>query len=138
MCGTCEYILETDVVNFHNIATNVHTNIKILRPLNCMSKDVIYKIICRGCETDFYIGETIYLRNRMTGHKFDFRHVEDKIEKHEYIMKLHLHLHDCAVMLNPPFYIVPFYQVRQNTLTARLTVEKYFIRKFNPTLNGKF
>ena len=136
ICGTCDYILETDVVNFHNVATNVRTNFNILRPFNCMSKDLIYKIICRGCEQDFYIGETVHLRKRTSGHKFDFRHVEDKIEKHEQIMKVHMHLHDCAVMLYPPFYIVPFYQVRRKTLIARLTVEKYFIRKFNPTLNG--
>ena len=136
ICGTCDYILETDVVNFHNIATNVHTRFKILRPFNCLSKDLIYKIICRGCEQDFYIGESVHLRNRVTKHKFDFRHIEEKIENHEPIMKVHMHLLDCAVMLYPPFYIIPFYQVRQKTLTARLTVEKYFMRKFKPTLNG--
>ena len=136
VCGTCDYILETDGVRFHIVKTNVITNFNILRPFNCLSKDVIYKIICRGCEEEFYIGETVHLRNRVTNHKFDFRHVEDKIEKHESIMKVHMHLYDCAIMLHPPFYIVPFYQVRRKTLTARLTVEKYFIRKFHPTLNG--
>ena len=136
VCGTCAYILETDVVRFQNVNTNVITNFNILRPFNCLSKDVIYKIICRGCEEEFYIGETVHLRNRVTNHKFDFSHVEDKIEKHESIMKVHMHLYDCAIMLHPPFYIVPFYQVRRKTLTARLTVEKYFMRKFHPTLNG--
>ena len=78
----------------------------------------------------------VELRQRVTKHKSDFRHVEQKIIDEENIMKLHLH-HHCANNVDPPFEIIPFYQVRQGTLTARLTIEKYFIRKFHPTLNGR-
>ena len=51
-------------------------------------------------------------------------------------MKVHRHLDNCANDYEIPFNIVPFYTVRQGTLTARLTVEDYFIRKFQPQLNG--
>ena len=60
-------------------------------------------------------------------------------------MKVHKHIHDCAMNPNDdftasdyvfPFTIVPFYYVRQGTLTARLTIEDYFRRKFGATLNG--
>ena len=136
VCGTCDYLLETDTVHFHNMETNVKTVFKILRPFSCLSKNLIYNIICRGCLKDFYLGQTVQLRQRVTKHKFDLRHIDEKMAKREFIMKIHMHLRNCAVSVVPPFYIVPFYQVKQKTLTARLTVENYFIRKFNPTLNG--
>ena len=137
-CGTCDYIVETDAVQFYNTLTNVETNFKILRPFSCISGGLIYKINCRGnCGNLFYLGQTVELRQRVTKHKSDFRHVEQKIIDEENIMKLHLHLHHCANNVDPPFEIIPFYQVRQGTLTARLTIEKYFIRKFHPTLNGR-
>ena len=129
-CGTCPYLLETDHVMFKNVETSVETNFKLLRPFGCTSKNVIYKITCKQCQ-EFYIGQTVHLRNRMTKHKYDLRNVE-------YIrnMKVHIHLHNCANLHDIPFTIVPFYQVTQGTLVARLTIEDYFIRKFNPTLNG--
>ena len=136
ICGTCDYILETDTLHFHNAETLVGTFLKIMRPLSCLSKNVIYKIICRGCQVNFYIGQTVHVRNRMTGHRFDLRHVDEKICNQEYIMKVHMHLRNCATGLKPPFYFVPFYQVNRKTLTARLTVENYFIRKYSPTLNS--
>ena len=53
--------------------------------------------------------------------------------------KVHIHIHGCtASNYKFPFSIVPFYHVRQGTLTARLTVEDYFVRKFNPTLNAGY
>ena len=136
LCGTCDYIYETDTLSFHNVK-NIETYIyQIRRPFSCLSKNIIYKIICRGCQMEDYIGQTVHLRNRMTKHKSDLRHIDTKIENYEFVMKVHMHLRNCANSFTPPFYIVPFYQVKQKTLTARLTIEKYFMRKFTPTLNG--
>lgn len=131
-CGTCPYILNTDTVYFHNIFTGVKTNFKLLKPFSCTSKDIIYKIACKGdgC-SQFYLGQTVHLRNRVTKHKSDLRY---EINRN---MKVHKHIHACAASdYEFPFTIVPFYHVRQGTLTARLTIEDYFRRKFGATLNG--
>jgi hypothetical protein len=130
-CGTCPYLLETDTVMFDNVDTNVQTNFKLLRPFSCKSKDVIYKISCNECHA-FYIGESVHVQNRMTKHRYDLR----QIKNFNSGMKVHVHLHNCARSHEIPFTVVPFYQVTQGTLTARLTIEDYFCRKFNPTLNG--
>ena len=130
-CGTCPYILETDTVYFHNIFTNETFNFKLLKPFSCTSKQVIYKITCKGCG-QFYIGQTVHLRNRVTKHKSDLRYEYNRN------MKVHRHIHDCAASDHEfPFTIVPFYVVRQGTLTARLTIEDYFRRKFGATLNAE-
>ena len=124
-------LLETDTVMFNNIDTNVQTNFKLLRPFSCKSKDVIYKISCNECQA-FYIGETVHLQHRMTRHRYDLR----QIKHFDTGMKVHVHLNACARSHDIPFTVVPFYQVTQGTLTARLTIEDYFRRKFHPTLNG--
>ena len=72
----------------------------------------------------------MHLRNRVTKHKSDLRYDYNRT------MRVHIHLHHCANEYEFPFTIVPFYYVSQGTLTARLTVEGYFYRKFGPTLNG--
>ena len=110
-CGTCDYILNTDTVYFNNVLTGVETNFKLLKPFSCTSKNVIYKITCKEC-SEFYIGETVHLRNRVTNHKFDLRHEDHRN------MKVHIHIHGCAAAHNHerhefPFTIVPFYAVKQ-------------------------
>lgn len=129
-CGTCSYILNTDTVQFNNIFTRVKTNFNLTRPFSCTSKNVIYKISCKGC-SNFYIGQTVHLRNRVTQHKSNLRHELQRT------MKVHRHIHDCAAPdYEFPFTIVPFYHVKQGTLTARLTYEEYFRQKFGATLNA--
>jgi hypothetical protein len=68
----------------------------------------------------------------MTKHRYDLR----QTKKLNAGMKVHAHLDACARAHDIPFTVVPFYQVTQGTLTARLTIEDYFCRKFHPTLNG--
>ena len=129
-CGTCPYLLETDHVIFDNIDTNVQTNFKLLRPFSCKSTNVIYKMTCVECQA-FYIGETVHVQHRMTKHRYDIRQVQ--FFNH---MKVHVHLYNCARSHEIKYTVVPFYQVTQGTLTARLTIEDHFRRKFYPVLNG--
>jgi ferredoxin len=132
ICGTCNYILTTDTVHFYNHLTKEETDFKLYRPFSCLSTNVIYKISCKGCSL-FYIGQTVNLRNRVTKHKYDLRHPTTRLQK------LHIHIHECAASnYEYPFTIVPFYYVRQCTTTAMLTIEDYFIRKFQQTLNAGF
>ena len=126
-CGTCPYLLETNQVNF-NIDEGV-THFKLYRHFSCYSTNVIYKITCKGCLT-YYIGQTVYLRNRVTKHKCDIKNPDYRIQK------VHKHIFQCTNDFEVPFTIVPFYHVKQGTLIARLTVEDYFRRKFDPFLNA--
>ena len=138
-CGTCPYIEETNMVYFKNVKTGVETNFQLLRSFDCKSKNVIYKITCKEC-SQFYIGQTGQtLHGRVTGHKSKLRYATNRNQR------VYIHLHMCAVKHNPNynplhslfrFSIVPFYYVTQATVTARLTIEDYFYRKFGPTLNG--
>ena len=54
------------------------------------------------------------------------------------LQKIYDHISFCAKERRLPFTIVPFYQVKQESLTARLTIEEYFIKKYNPKLNTYF
>ena len=54
------------------------------------------------------------------------------------LQKIYDHISFCAKERSLPFTIVPFYQVKQESLTARLTIEEYFIKKYNPKLNTYF
>ena len=78
----------------------------------------------------FYIGQTCYLRQRVSKHKGDIFNFAYRN------MKVHKHIYECAKDHKFPFSIVPFYHVKQGTVTARLAVEEYFRRKFNPSLNS--
>jgi hypothetical protein len=123
----CAHMTECNNITF-NTDTGI-TNFKLLKHFSCYSTHVIYKISCTGCG-EYYIGQTCYLRNRVTQHKCNIRNDAYRI------MKVHTHVHDCTKDLPTTFTIVPFFQVRQKTLIARLTVEEYFRRKFQPSLNG--
>ena len=129
-CGTCPYLLETNNINFNTDDGII--NFKLYRHFSCYSTDVIYKIECKGCNLQFYIGQTCYVRQRVTKHKGDIRN----FGPFSYAMKVHKHIYECAKDFEFPFRIIPFYHVKQGTVTARLAVEEYFRRKFNPSLNS--
>ena len=109
-CGTCRHILETDTVNFHR----VNVDFKIKTSFCCYSKDLIYKITCSGC-SEYYIGLTVNLRQRVSNHKFSlFNHASR-------YQKVHKHIHECASEHDLPFTIVPFYKVHNATLTIHVS-----------------
>ena len=86
-CGTCAHMTECNNITF-NTDTGI-TNFKLLKHFSCYSTHVIYKISCTGCG-EYYIGQTCYLRNRVTKHKCDIRNDAYRI------MKVHTHVHDCT------------------------------------------
>ena len=126
-CDPCKYIPETTAVYF-----NGHNKPFIIKHnFDCNAKNVIYKISCMGCN-EFYIGETVNLKQRIYGHKHKLFSDDDDLQK------IYDHISFCAKERSIPFTIVPFYQVKQESLTARLTIEEYFIKKYNPKLNTYF
>ena len=122
-CGTCKVLVETDHILF-NPADKIF---KIMSNFDCRSGNLIYKITCRGC-LEFYIGVTVNLRNRVSGHKHKLNEVEN-------IQKIYHHISICAKDCDPPFNIVPFYKIKTDTDIARYTIEDHFIRKYKPKLN---
>ena len=116
-CGTCPFLKETTSIPF-NTDTGV-TDFKLLRNFNCKSNHVIYKITCKCCKI-YYIGQTWFIRQRVTGHKF---HIANNSYRH---FKVHKHLYECNGGERVSFEIVPFFYVKQKTSRARLTVEDYF------------
>ena len=127
-CDACKFIPVTKSIDFkgHTDSFNIKQN------FNCNSKNVIYKISCKGCN-EFYIGETVNLKQRISGHKHKLL-LEDKRD----LQKVYNHISFCAKNYPIPFNITPFYQVKEDSLTARLTIEDHFIKKYNPRLNTYF
>ena len=124
-CGTCPYLLETDRVFFERVSTTF----RIMTTFSCDSRNLIYKISCKGC-MDYYIGSSCSLRQRVGGHKSDLR----KATKNMFV---HKHISSCSSPdFEIPFTIVPFYKCKTNTFSGRVYVENYFRRKFKPQLNG--
>ena len=124
-CRACDYLQATDSFYFHRVGTHF----KIRTTFNCESRNLIYVIVCQGCEK-YYIGSTGYLRGRVSGHKSDLK----KVDKN---MKVHKHIANCTSAISDvPFKIIPFYKCKTKTFAQRVAVENYFRRKFKPELNG--
>ena len=105
-----------------------HVNIwKFTRHFNCNSKNLLY--VCTTTkDSEFYLGRTKDAKNRMSKHISDVRLPGNSFckESVEHIRKT------CTI--EPFFIFIPFYHVEDEHL--RDFMEKRFIRRFNPTLNG--
>ena len=123
-CGTCRHLREVDTAYFDQ----VNLNFKIMTPFTCDSGNLIYQIVCNGCNL-YYIGSTGNLRSRVSGHKSDLKSAK---------MKVHRHITNCpgAHLLEVKFSIIPFYKCKKDNFASRIAVENYFRRKFKPQLNG--
>ena len=97
---------------------------------NCLSRGVIYKISCVGCD-EYYIGQTVFVRQRVYKHKYDV--LNDDYRN----TKLHKHVFECAGANQRPFNIIPFYKVKDPSTVRLSATEDFFIRKFKPTLNTR-
>ena len=111
----------TDKYNFWRVGIiwNIHDS------FDCSTKDCIYVLTCKGC-SHYYIGKTVNLRNRMTKHRGDITYID------RCLTKVHRHIEVCG---KGEFYVTPFFKVKTQGLTAHLSIESYFIRKFQPLLN---
>ena len=88
----------------------------------------MYVIQCRGCNEQ-HISETVNLRNRVTLHNQHFRVPE--------LRKIPVsgHIADCSDR-EPKYYILPFFQLKTDSIVKRKEKEKFFIRTFLPKLNS--
>ena len=70
---------------------------KVFFEFNCVSKNVIYILMCNTCEW-FYLGQTTNLKQRIRKHKSDVFHSQNSFGK-----KCSEHLRDCSRMKEPFF-----------------------------------
>ena len=124
-CGTCFYLGEGKTVKFKGV-DNFYLNFSS----SCDVGNIIYKITCNGCQ-EYYIGMTKSLRSRVSQHKFCLFNEQYRAQR------VHVHIHNCAGHLEKPFSILPT-SAKNDTVITRLTTESYFIRKFQPSLNGDY
>ena len=98
------------------------------RLFNCNSLNVIYVLKCNNCWR-FYIGETHDLKERTRLHISNVNLPDNancRILSH--------HLHTCSKLAHPYFTIYPIYYVEDRQ--RRRFIEKRFIKRYKPPLNG--
>ena len=121
-CGLCEHIVEGSSITLGNKTFHVKEN------MDCTVQNVLYVLICNGCQ-EFYIGQTgDKLRNRRTVHDQQIRDPSTRQ------LPVSAHLDRCCVT-NPKYSIFPFFKFHVNDVSARLWKEKYFLNIFIPKLN---
>ena len=124
-CMCCKDIKETNTVYFPEVNGTFH----IRSTMTCISKNLIYKLTCLGCNAS-YIGETgDELKNRTSGHRSGIMN-DDKLE-------VDIHIHRCTRDLLKKFEVIPFYKIKEDNISLRKAKESYFISLFKPELNKK-
>ena len=95
--------------------------------MNCATKNIIYTLICTGCD-EFYIGETgNTLRTRTRVHK-------QQITDNNYrSLPVSQHIHNCN---NNDFRIMPIFKINKPDTRPRKEKEKHFLRLLSPQLNS--
>ena len=130
-CGNCTYCDRGYIRNMDSFrvrGSNGHISVwKFTRHFNCNSKNLLY-ICTTAKDYEFYLGRTKNAKNRMSKHISDVGLPENSFCR-EFIKHIG---RTCTV--EPFFYFIPFYHVEDEHL--RDFMEKRFIRRFNPTLNG--
>ena len=103
-CGTCDHLTKGTCFNFNGRSFIVKAN------MSCDKKNVIYVIICPGCNV-FYIGETENtLRARVRVHK----HINSP-EYRQIHVTLNEHLDVCG---HKQFHIFQFINYQAETIFA--------------------
>ena len=91
----CNFILEGNTISFNN-----NTKFSIKSNMDCDVRNVVYYIICSGCNKK-YIGDTTNLRSRVTLHNQHINHPE--------LRKIPLSKHlDEFTNIQPKYKIFPF------------------------------
>ena len=127
-CGCCETLITGKNISF--TVNNETKNFKIKCNMNCLSLNVIYALICRGCNK-FYIGQTGGMfRKRLTLHR---QHINNP----QYaILEVSRHIATCAKSLKPPFSASPILKLSPRcTREHREEREKGLISFLKPQLN---
>ena len=93
----------------------------------CTSRNLVYVIVCRGCN-EFYIGETgDMLKNRFTVHR---QHM--LLDYNDAPVKADPHLRTCG---KGNYYVFPFFRPGRSNSSYRRAQESRWIKKLNPSLN---
>ena len=122
-CTFCDYILEGSSYTLKNGKT-VHTN----GNFECSSRNLIYVVICCGCN-EFYIGETgDKLKSRFAVHR-----QQGKSTATLKAVSADQHFRICG---KNEYGVFPFYRPRTNSLVRRRVHERSWIDKLHPKLNG--
>ncbi|MCG8094140.1 MAG: hypothetical protein JAZ17_11035 [Candidatus Thiodiazotropha endolucinida] len=122
-CSLCQHIIESDSYNFKRKKFFVNSN------MSCDVQNVLYVITCNGCG-EFYIGQTGgKLRTRRTIHAQQIRDPSTRM------IPLSAHLDECC-HTEPKFQMFPFFKMSNDSTSARLNKENYFIKCFKPKLNA--
>ena len=123
-CGLCKYrnLIEGKELELSNGLT-----IKAHHEISCDSKNLVYCVLCPKCK-EFYIGECKKLRPRMNLH----RSHSDPENRSQPPLQVNRHLKRCA---HGHFKVFPFFIVPTEHQISREAYEKYFQKKFKPTLH---
>jgi hypothetical protein len=127
-CLTCPHLILGNSFNYTN-KDGINTIFYINSRLDCNSQNLIYLIKCAGCNKT-YVGQTgDTLRHRMTLHR---NQINCDNYRHLPISK---HLWQCANLLTPNFFVIPFFKIKSNNIGIRLAIERMYIKLFNTDFN---
>jgi hypothetical protein len=127
-CSCCETLITgTNITLKVSNTTKVFT---IKSNMNCLSLNVIYVLICRGCN-DFYIGQTGGMfRKRLTLHR---QHIANPRYA---ILEVSKHIANCAKDIVPPFSASPILKLSPHcSRRHRENKENAIISMLSPQLN---
>ena len=123
-CVCCPYLLKVSSYLFKR----VNKVFFLKNNFNCESRNLIYVVICQGCQEE-YIGKTgCLVKERISVYRQHIRHPQYQQ------IKVEQHLRFCSIA---EFQMFPFFQIKQENKLLRKVYEDYFIDRFKALLNQK-
>ena len=119
-CKLCFDIIEGNEILF----SKTGKIFRIKSNMNCTARNVVYALFCSGCD-QFYIGETVCLRDRTNTHRSNSKYEGAGMEVSK-------HLFRCG----QGFKICPILKVSDECKIARLVKEDLLIKLLKPDLNA--
>ena len=95
--------------------------------MNCETMNCIYVLNCTGCHK-IHIGETNNLRHRINLHK-------DHAARDNGLNVMAVAIYQCSQHESNKFYVMTFFQMKNDDKDLRKQMEPNFINKFKPELN---
>ncbi len=115
-CILCKHYLHKDSYLTLKTGISIRPNARF----DCMSRNVIYIIVCAGCR-EFYVGETgDCLSNRFTTHR-----QQSKIDAQIQPVKADRHLRTCGL---GNYNVFPFMKAKDSTTIYRRQLEERWIQ----------
>lgn len=125
-CGSCEFLITGNTFLFHR----ANFNFTIKDNMNCGTQNLLYVLVCMGCN-EYYVGQTgNSLRERNRVHKSQIKNVSIAC------CPASRHIHTCARNKYPQYRIMPFFKIHSANASLRDAKELYFINKTKALLNG--